>query len=54
VGSDQRITVTIRWDHRITDAAVIARVLSRLEQALNTEICAELRTLCAKRTGRSD
>jgi len=41
--SDQTINVVLRWDHRITDAAPIARVLTRLEQVLNTEIAAELR-----------
>ena len=40
---DQTIDVLIRWDHRITDAALIARALTRLEQVLNTEIAAELR-----------
>jgi hypothetical protein len=40
--ADHRIDVILRWDHRITDAAVIARVLGRLEQVLNTEIAAEL------------
>jgi hypothetical protein len=43
VGGDQTIDVLIRWDHRITDAAPIARVLTRLEQVLNAEIAAELR-----------
>lgn len=43
VEADQSINVVIRWDHRITDAAPIARVLTRLEQVLNTEIAAELR-----------
>jgi hypothetical protein len=43
VRPDQAIDVVIRWDHRVTDAAFIAKVLSRLEQALNTEISAELR-----------
>ncbi|MGY3234397.1 hypothetical protein ACVWZ4_005083 [Bradyrhizobium sp. USDA 4472] len=43
VKSDQTIHVVIRWDHRVTDAAPIARVLTRLEQVLNTEIAAELR-----------
>ncbi len=43
VEPDQTIDVVIRWDHRITDAAVIARTLTRLEQVLNTEIAAELR-----------
>ncbi|WP_314960345.1 acyltransferase [Bradyrhizobium cosmicum] len=44
VEPDQTIHVVIRWDHRVTDAAPIARVLTRLEQALNTEIAAELRS----------
>lgn len=43
VGPDQAIDVVIRWDHRITDAALIAKTLTRLEQVLNTEIAAELR-----------
>ncbi len=42
-GPDQTIDVVIRWDHRVCDAALIARALSRLEQVLNTEISAELR-----------
>ena len=41
-GPDNRIDVILRWDHRVTDAAVIARVLDRLEQVLNTEISAEI------------
>ena len=40
---DQTIDVVMRWDHRITDAALIAKALNRLEQVLNTEIAAELR-----------
>jgi hypothetical protein len=43
VGADQTIDVVIRWDHRITDAAMIAKILTRLEQVLNTDIAAELR-----------
>jgi hypothetical protein len=43
VEPDQTINVVIRWDHRITDAALIAKALTRLEQVLNTEIAAELR-----------
>ena len=31
------------WDHRITDAAPMAKALNRLEQVLNGEIAAELR-----------
>lgn len=48
VAPDQTIHVFIRWDHRVTDAAPIARVLTRLEQVLNTEIAAELRAAGAK------
>jgi hypothetical protein len=40
---DQTIDVMIRWDHRVADAALIAKTLARLEQVLNTEIAAELR-----------
>jgi hypothetical protein len=43
VAPDQTIDVVLRWDHRITDAALIAKALNRLEQVLNTEIAAELR-----------
>jgi hypothetical protein len=43
VAADQTIDVVIRWDHRITDAALIAKALNRLEQVLNTEIAAEMR-----------
>jgi hypothetical protein len=39
---DRTIEVVIRWDHRVTDAAMIARALSRLEQVLNTDIGDEL------------
>jgi hypothetical protein len=42
VAADQTIDVVIRWDHRITDAALIAKALTRLEQVLNTEIAAEM------------
>jgi hypothetical protein len=42
VAADQTINVVIRWDHRITDAARIAKALTRLEQVLNTEIAAEM------------
>ena len=43
VVEDHAIDVVIRWDHRICDAALIARTLTRLEQVLNGEIAAELR-----------
>jgi hypothetical protein len=42
VGPDNRIDVNFRWDHRITDAVVVVRALTRLEQVLNTEISAEI------------
>ncbi|WP_454645971.1 acyltransferase [Bradyrhizobium liaoningense] len=48
VEPDQSIHVLIRWDHRVTDAAPIARVLTRLEQVLNTDIAAELREAIPK------
>jgi hypothetical protein len=41
---DQTIDVVLRWDHRVTDAAPIAKALNRLEQVLNGEIAAELRS----------
>jgi hypothetical protein len=41
---DQTMDVVLRWDHRITDAAPMARALTRLEQVLNGEIAAELRS----------
>jgi hypothetical protein len=48
VEEGQTIHVVIRWDHRVTDGAPIARVLTRLEQVLNTEIAAELRSAGSK------
>lgn len=41
---DHSLGVMIRWDHRVTDAAMIAKTLARLEQVLNTEIAEELRS----------
>jgi hypothetical protein len=49
VEEDRTIRVVVRWDHRITDAALIARTLCRLEQVLNTEVAAELRA-CRQQT----
>jgi hypothetical protein len=43
VTADQSIDVVIRWDHRICDAALIAKTLTRLEHVLNGEIAAEIR-----------
>ncbi|WMT72266.1 acyltransferase [Bradyrhizobium sp. Ash2021] len=45
VKPDQTVDVILRWDHRITDAALMARALTRLEQVLNTEISGELRAI---------
>jgi hypothetical protein len=41
--ADQSLDVVLRWDHRITDAAPMAKALTRLEQVLNGEIAAEIR-----------
>jgi hypothetical protein len=41
---DGRMEVVLRWDHRVTDAAMIAKTLTRLEAVLNGEIAAELRS----------
>jgi hypothetical protein len=43
--ADQSVDVVLRWDHRITDAALMARVLIRLEQVLNGEIASEMRVI---------
>src|SRR5258708_3151751 len=43
VNPDQTVDVVLRWDHRITDAALMTRALARLEQVLNGEIAGELR-----------
>jgi hypothetical protein len=45
VAADGAIDVMVRWDHRITDAAVIGLALSLLEQILNNQIADELLTL---------
>ena len=43
VQPDQTIRLLIRWDHRVTDGAMIARTAIRLAQVLNGELAAELR-----------
>ena len=43
VGPDQTLDIVLRWDHRVTDAAPMAKALTRLEQVLNAEIAAEIR-----------
>lgn len=43
IGSDGRVNVRLKWDHRIMDAALVARALARLEQVLNGPIAQELR-----------
>jgi hypothetical protein len=45
VAPDGSIDVMVRWDHRVTDAAVIGVALSSLEQILNQEIAEELLSL---------
>jgi pyruvate/2-oxoglutarate dehydrogenase complex dihydrolipoamide acyltransferase (E2) component len=45
VRPDNQIDVSLRWDHRITDAVAAARALKRLERVLNTEISAEILAL---------
>jgi hypothetical protein len=45
VAKRDTIDVVIRWDHRVTDAVLIAKALTRLEQVLNAEIVAELNSL---------
>jgi hypothetical protein len=42
IRTDRTVEVVIRWDHRVTDAAMIAVTLTRLEQVLNGEISAEM------------
>jgi hypothetical protein len=51
VSSDGTIDVMIRWDHRITDAAVIGMELSRLEQILNNQIADEMLALASTERG---
>jgi hypothetical protein len=43
-GPDQSLDVVLRWDHRVTDAAPMAKALTRLEQVLNGEIAVEIRS----------
>jgi hypothetical protein len=45
VAADGSIDVMVRWDHRITDAAVVGAALSSLERILNKEIADELLAL---------
>jgi len=44
VRPDQSLDVVLRWDHRVTDASPMAQALTRLEQVLNGEIAAEIRS----------
>ncbi|KIZ43302.1 MULTISPECIES: acyltransferase [Rhodopseudomonas] len=45
VSAEGTIDVVIRFDHRVTDAALIATAMTRLEQALNGPIAEELQAL---------
>jgi hypothetical protein len=51
LSGDGTIDVMIRWDHRITDAAFIGEVLSRLEQILNNPIADEMLAFAATERG---
>jgi len=51
LSSEDTIDVMIRWDHRITDAAVIGVELLRLEQILNNRIADEILALAATEQG---
>ena len=42
---DGSVNVRLVYDHRVTDGAVIARALARLEEELNGAICAELHAM---------
>ncbi|MBB5048644.1 hypothetical protein HNR60_003412 [Rhodopseudomonas rhenobacensis] len=41
--ADGGMEVIVRWDHRVTDAAMIVKLFDQLEAALNGAIAAELR-----------
>ncbi|AVT75624.1 acyltransferase [Rhodopseudomonas palustris] len=45
LADDGRLEVIVRFDHRVIDAAPIARLTTRLEQVLNTTITAEIERL---------
>lgn len=43
VDTEGRVTLRLMFDHRVTDAAPMARALAAMERALKTDILAELR-----------
>ncbi len=45
IDGDGQVTVRIIYDHRVTDGAIVARALRRLEEILNGPIVDELRAL---------
>jgi hypothetical protein len=45
LAADHGIDVVLRFDHRVTDAALIATAMTALERALNGPIAAELQAL---------
>jgi len=53
MSNDGTIDVMIRWDHRITDAALIGVELSRLEQILNHQVADEMLSLAATERGEA-
>jgi hypothetical protein len=53
MSNDGTIDVMMRWDHRITDAALIGIELSRLEQILNHQLADEMLSLAATERGEA-
>jgi hypothetical protein len=45
IGNDGGVNVRFCIDHRVTDGAVIARAMKRMEEILNTTVLAELKSL---------
>ncbi|MFZ5737535.1 MAG: acyltransferase [Pseudomonadota bacterium] len=45
LADDGRLEVIVRFDHRVIDAAPVARLTTRLEQVLNTIIASEIERL---------
>lgn len=43
VGADGWAPVRLIYDHRVLDGGTVARALTRLDEVLNTSVCAELR-----------
>ena len=50
ISGDGRVTVRVIFDHRVVDAATVARALTRLEDVLNGPIADELRQSAKERS----